>query len=172
MTAIHAQIKKNPALAPSITAAFDTSGRNSQIMEKIQKDLQNTLGLQISLNNLDWKSYLKQLTTDAPQIYRLGWLAPFRDPVIYLEIFTSGNPSNYSGWSSPVYDQLVSDVRRLPSGEAREAKVRQAEKMLVDDEAIVVPIFHYTQVTAVSKRVEGFRVNPFSVILFREITVK
>ena len=59
----------------------------------------------------------------------------------------------------------------MPRGPDREAKVRKAPEILVDREAVVVPLYHYVQTHAVAKRVQGFRANPFGVILFEGISL-
>jgi oligopeptide transport system substrate-binding protein len=155
-----------------VAAAFDTGARNSMIMEKIQHDLQQNLGLKISLSNMEWKSYVKSLQADAPAIFRFGWLTPFADPINPLQAFTTGNPNNYAGWSNSEYDRLVREVAGMASGAARTEKIRRAQKILVEDEAAVVPIYHYMQNHLVAERVKGFKVNPFGIISFPEMSLE
>ncbi|MFL5813064.1 MAG: peptide ABC transporter substrate-binding protein [Bdellovibrionia bacterium] len=154
-----------------VPAAFDTSARNSMIMEKIQHDLIETLGLKTSLSNMEWKAYVKSLQTDAPAIYRFGWLTPFADPINSLQAFTTGNPNNYAGWSNSEYDRLVQEIAGMVPGSARTEKIRKAQKILVEDDAAVVPIFHYVQNHLVSQRVNGFKVNPFGIVSFNEMSL-
>jgi oligopeptide transport system substrate-binding protein len=164
--------KKILAKAGVIHAAFDTSSRNSMIMEKVQSDLKKELGANVDLSNQDWKSYIKSIQTDAPQIYRFGWLAPFNDPIAHFNVFTTGNPNNYSNWSDPVYDKLVDLIRTLPSGKEREDAMTKAQFILERDEAVVVPIYHYVQNHLVSPRVQNFAVNPYGVVHFDELGLK
>jgi oligopeptide transport system substrate-binding protein len=155
-----------------VTASFDSSSRNSMILEKVQNDLEKNIGLHLSLTNMDWKSYVRSLQTDAAPLYRFGWLAPFGDPITHLEVFATGNPNNYSHWSNVRYDKLVGEISRLAPSPARDQKMKEAQYLLERDEAVVIPIFHYVQNHAVSSRVEGFRVNPYGVIRFDELKLK
>jgi oligopeptide transport system substrate-binding protein len=164
--------KKMLAKTGVIHAAFDTSSRNSMIMEKVQSDLKKELGANVDLGNQDWKSYIKSIQTDAPQIYRFGWLAPFNDPIAHFNVFTTGNPNNYSNWSDPEYDKLVDLIRTLPTGKEREDAMRKAQFILERDEAVVVPIYHYVQNHLVSPRVQNFAVNPYGVVHFDELGLK
>jgi oligopeptide transport system substrate-binding protein len=164
--------KKMLAKAGVIHSAFDTSSRNSMIMEKVQSDLKKTLGAKMDLNNQDWKSYIKSLQTDAPEIYRFGWLAPFNAPIVHFNVFTTGNPNNYSHWSDPEYDKLVDLIRALPAGQKREDAMKKAQIILERDEAVVVPIYHYVQNHLVSPRVQNFAVNPYGVVHFDELSLK
>jgi oligopeptide transport system substrate-binding protein len=146
-----------------VRIGFDSNSRNTLILEKVQQDLKR-LGLSVVLENADWKTYLKRLRTDAPQIYRFGWLAPFEDPVPHLEVFLTGNPNNYTGASLPKYDALVARVRRMLPGAERERLIREAQKILVDEEAIVIPLYHYVQTHMASTRLQGFAVNPYGQV--------
>jgi oligopeptide transport system substrate-binding protein len=165
-------VRAQGAPTETLAAAYDTSARNTMVMEKVQHDLKAALGLKISLGNLDWKTYLKTVQTDPPPLFRLGILSPFMDPIQILESFTTGDPNNYLKWSDPDYDRLVREIAALAPGPARERKIREAEEVLVDREAIVVPIYHYVQNHVVAARVQGFKVNPFGVIRFDELRIR
>jgi oligopeptide transport system substrate-binding protein len=147
----------------SVRIGFDSNSRNTLILEKVQQDLKR-LGLSVVLENADWKTYLKRLRTDPPQIYRFGWLAPFEDPVPHLEVFLTGNPNNYTGASLPRYDALVSRVRRMLPGAERERLIVQAQKILLEEEAIVIPLYHYVQTHMASPGLKGFAVNPYGQV--------
>lgn len=164
--------KKKGAPAAALTALYDSSARNTLVMEKVQADLKQALGLKTSLSNLDWKSYLKSVHTDPPPLFRLGILSPILDPIQILEVFTTGSPFNYLKWSDPGYDRLVREIGAMKPGPAREAKIREAQAILVDREAIVVPVYHYVQNHAVGPRVQGFRASPFGVIRFNELKAR
>ncbi len=156
----------------SAVAAFDASERNTTVMSKVQQDLKAHLGISLQLESRDWKAHIRRITTEAPPIYRFGWLSPFRDPVPHLQVFTSGNANNYTGWTNPRYDRLVSDIETLSAGSERTAKILEAQKLLVEDEVPVVPIYHYVQSHAVSKRIGNFRVNPLGIVVFDELEIK
>ena len=156
----------------AVQAGFDSGTRNSLVMEKVQADLLAGIGLRILPTNLDWQAYIHSLQTDPAPIFRFAWLAPFRDPVPHLQVFTTGNANNYTGWSNPAYDALVTAIEGMTPGPERAEKVRAAQKILVDDEAVVVPLYHYVQTHGVAARVTGFRVNPFGVIRFNELGLR
>ncbi|MBY0472060.1 peptide ABC transporter substrate-binding protein [bacterium] len=157
--------------APVITG-FDSSGRNTSIMEVIQNQVKRSIGVELKLEPMDWKSYIQQLSVDPPQVYRLGWVAPFGDGLTHLEILTSKNPNNYTGWKNARYDSLVDQIAHLPVGVQREGKMREAEKILIQEEAVVVPIYYFVQSYAVAPRLKNFRVNPNSILYFSELRLK
>lgn len=158
--------------APEIAAGFDTGGRNSLVMEKVQKDLERELGIRVKLSNLDWKSHVKSISTDPPALFRFGWVAAFADPISHLSAFTTGDPNNFSGFANRAYDELVAEIVDLRPGPGRTARIREAQRILVDDEVVVVPLYHYVQTHAVARRVGNFRVNPMGVIRFDELRLE
>lgn len=164
-----ARVKPKAASHAPITAQFDASSRNSTVMERVQQDVLQRLGLKLSLVQQDWKSHVKAIRSDAPPIFRFGWQAAFHDPLLHLQAFVTGNPNSFTGCSFPKYDQLVREIEEMPSGQERARKIREAQKILVDDEAAVVPLYHYIQGHAVAPRVKNFRANPFGVIRFSEL---
>lgn len=165
-------LKKYPqSHSPEITIAFDSGARNSKIFEKIQNDLKDGLGVQVSLNQMEWRSFLKAIHSDTPSVFRLGWMAPFKDPISHLKVFTSKSPNNYFHFSRSDYDQLVLEIEGLSPGPDRESKIFRAQEILLD-EAVVVPIYHYVQNIGVSNRVKHFQANSFGIIKFQELSFK
>lgn len=155
-----------------ITLQFDSSDRNSMIMEKVQQDLKKNLSLNVSLSNLDWKSHVKSVQADAPPLFRLAWQTPFLDPIFHLQVLTSQHPANPTGCLNAEYDRLVKLIEIEKPGPHRELLIHQAQKILLEEEVMVVPLYHYVQNYAVSSRVKNFRANPFAVIRFNELEVE
>jgi oligopeptide transport system substrate-binding protein len=156
---------------PAIAIGYDAGGRNALVLEKVQFDLLKNLGLRLELAPLDWKSHVRQLSVDAPPLFRFGIQAPFADPIFHLQALVTGDPNNHTGWSDPRYDRLVERIRGLASGPERAALIRRAQKLLTEEEAVVVPLFHYVQLHAVSPRLKGFVANPFGVVRFSELSL-
>ncbi len=157
---------------PEVKATFDGGTRNSAIMEKIQADVMSALGIRLKLSNMDWKSYVKSLSTDPAPLFRFGMQAPFNDPIFMLQSFTSHDPNNYTGWANKKYDALVDKIRVTPAGAARTDLIHQAQRLLTDQDTVIIPVYHYVQLHAVSARIQGFRANPFGTIRFSELSVK
>ena len=80
--------------------------------------------------------------------------------------------TNPTGWKNARYDALVSKISAAPSGSARRKLIAAAEKILVEEEAIVIPVFYPVVSHLVSERVEGFAMDPLNGIPFAEITLR
>ena len=162
---------KAPHLSPKVKATFDGGARNSAIMEKIQADVKDGVGIRLELSNMDWKSYVKSLSTDPGPLFRFGMQVPFNDPIFMLQSFTSHDPNNYTGWASEKYDALVDKIRVTSVGPKRTDLIHQAQRLLTDQDTAIIPIYHYVQLHAVSSRIKGFRANPFGTIRFSELSI-
>ena len=58
-------------------------------------------------------------------------------------MFVTGNGNNRSGWSDPAYDRLIADAAKETDPAKRFEILRQAELILVSQQAPVCPIFYY-----------------------------
>jgi len=154
---------------PEIQAGFDSGERNARILEKIQHDILNRLGIRLKLQHFEWRSYLSQLKFSPPALFRFAWMAPFNDPILHLRVFKTNDPNNYTGFSDPHYDALVDQIERLDSGKNRRALVQKAQKLLLEKHAILIPIYHYVQNIGLATRVRGFKMNPFGVVNFKNL---
>jgi oligopeptide transport system substrate-binding protein len=154
-----------------LTLGSDSNTRNALILEKVQGDLAAGLGIQSEIRLLDWKSYLRQLGTAPPPVFRFAWMMPFADPILLLRVFVTGNPNNLGHFSDPIYDELVAKIGRLEKGEERAKLIRLAQTRLVHEQAALVPLYHYVQTSAVAPRLKGFRVSAFGTLEFSELRI-
>jgi ABC-type transport system substrate-binding protein len=145
---------------------------NGVIMEKLQSDLLKKLGVKLTLTTMDWKAYVAALRSDPPNLYRFQRGAPFLDPIWHLTSFKGDDPNNPTGWKNAEYDRLVDQISRTQPGKARTKLIAQAEKILVVDEAIVIPVFYPMISHLVSKRLSGFAMDPLSGIRFSNLRIR
>ncbi len=158
----------------SFVLGFDSGARNQMIVEKVKQDVKNAMGVDLKLKARDWKTYVRELTTNTPAIFRFGFLSLFADPFAHLFLFESGNPNNYTGWKSARYDELLSQIARLdPLKEHAKRKrlVDQAQKILCEEEIVVVPLYHYIQRVLVSKRVRKIEINGLGLVDLKTLEV-
>ena len=156
-----------------IRIAFDSGTRNSIALEKVQADLKEGLGWKVRLRNMDWKTLVYSISHEPEMVYRYGWSSSLKDPSAFLLPFVTKDPFNFSGFSNGKYDKLVEEIVAMRPSAEREAKIIQAEKILLEEEAVVVPLYHYVTSYAVGPRVVKYEVSPLvGVTLFEEVELK
>lgn len=132
---------------PEVTLMYNTLEAHKKIAEAIQAMWKRNLGVDVKVVNQEWAVYLKTLQTDAPQIYRIGWCADYADANNWLnEVFHSKSGSNYAKFSNRQFDELVTKAATERDPKKRLELYKQAEKMLVDTEAAIAPLYFYTYV--------------------------
>jgi ABC-type transport system substrate-binding protein len=146
----------------------DAGSRNQTILEFEQNELKKKLKWQANLELMDWKTHYAKLKSDPDAVYRFGWQNPVSDPYVVYQVMESKSPNNFTGWSNAKYDQLVGELRQENRNVKKSELIQKLETILYD-EAPVIPLLHQVLRFAYSKRVSGFRANPFGVILFREL---
>lgn len=144
---------------PEIELLYNTSEVHRTIAEAVQQMWKTTLGIDVVLYNQEWKVYLDSLVNLDFNVARSGWVAVYDDANQFLEIFTTGNPNNRTGWSNPAYDRMHSASMAETDPQRRRRLLQQLDAMLVE-EAIVAPIYHYTNHYLIDPRVKGWNPGP------------
>jgi oligopeptide transport system substrate-binding protein len=146
---------------PEITLMFNTSEGHAKIAQFVQQSIKENLGVDIKLANQEWKVYLKTVTEDAPQMYRMGWCADYPDQNNWvLENFHPTKGSNNPKWNpdkdpaAKRFAELVEKAAAESKPEERKKLYAEAEKILVEDEAIIAPIYYYTRVVCTKPYVQ------------------
>jgi oligopeptide transport system substrate-binding protein len=127
---------------PGITLAVNTSDAHQRIAETIAQMWKTNLNADVRVEALDWKSYLDTLRNDPPQIFRLGWCGAYPDAAAFApSVFTSASADNYSRWKNPQFDQIIDTAARETDVVKRSGLYRAAEKVLVEDAAVIAPLW-------------------------------
>ena len=96
-----------------------------------------------------------------------------KDSAGFLLPFVTGDAFNFSGFSNRKYDALVDEIVAMKPSPEREAKIIEAEKILLNDQAVVVPLYHYVTTYAVGPRIQKYEVSPLvGVTLFEEVELR
>lgn len=140
---------------PHVELLYNTSENHRAIAEAIQQMWRTNLGIDIQLTNQEWKVYLDSQDTQNFWIERAGWIADYVDPNVFLEIWTTGNLNNDTGWSNPEYDRLAAAALAAKTEQERYAFYQKMDAILVD-ELPIIPIYYYTRVYAMSPKVKGY----------------
>jgi oligopeptide transport system substrate-binding protein len=163
------ELKTKPA---SIEFWYDQKEMNRLVAENLQAQWKRNLGVEVTLQNMEWKVYLKTLQAKAPGVFRMGWGADYPDPDTFLGLFTCKSGNNNTGFCNKEYDDLINAAKSATSAALRGEQYAKAEKILLEKEVAIIPLFSQTNMHLVSPKVLGFRVNPMGDFVMREFKVK
>ena len=137
---------------PPITLWFNTSPGHQAIAEYIRSSWYNTLGVSVTLQSLPWSDYLNQLDNGQFQIWRLGWCMDYPDANNFLN--DGVDRRAHGNWNNSTYEDLLDQAAREQNPDTRKALYKQAEEILVETDAVMLPLYYYTSVLAVKPYLE------------------
>ena len=143
---------------PVIQLLFNTLETHQKIAEAIQQMWKQALGINITLQNQEWKVYLESERAMNYQISRASWIGDYIDPNTFLDMFITDGGNNRSGWSSPQYDALIARAAGTSDPQARYELFQQAESILME-EVPIIPVYTYAKNYLISPRVKGWYTN-------------
>lgn len=139
---------------PQVTLGVNTNDTHRLIAETMVQMWKTNLGVEVRLVAQDWKSYLQTLHDDPPQIFRLGYCAYFPEQANFAEVFRANSPDNFTRWSSPAYEQAVDAAAREVDVLKRRALYRTAEKILIEDNTVIAPLWWTARATLTKPNVQ------------------
>ena len=156
---------------PEIIAMYNTNDTNRLIGEFLQAQWKEHLNVNIQLESQEWKVFLNRLQVDPPQIFRLGWGADFPDPDNFMNLFISSSGNNRLQWNNPRYDELVSLGATLVDLVERKRVYDEAQRILTETEAAIIPLFVATQNLLIKPYVKGFEMNSMELMYLKKVRI-
>jgi oligopeptide transport system substrate-binding protein len=150
----------NGAGFPTLRYLFNTGKVNEQIGVELQQMWKKELGINIELQQQEWKAYLASQSALDYDLSRSSWIGDYNDANTFLDMFMSNNGNNRTGWKNPEYDRLMREANAQLDVGKRAQILQRAETLLVRDDAPIVPLFFYKGVTFFdSSKIEGIYFN-------------
>ncbi len=183
---------------PAIEYLYNTSEGHKAIGEYLQGVLAG-VGINMSLTNQEWNTFLNTRKQGDYTMARNGWLADYNDPISFLDMWTStsGNDDTQLGkdahaglklysidltafgsdlkvengtWAE-TYDAAIAAIKACGDKEARYGMMHAAEDLLMSTGSIT-PLYYYTDIYMVKANVKGFFANPLGYKYFMYCTVE
>jgi oligopeptide transport system substrate-binding protein len=140
---------------PKLTFLINTSEIYQALAEAIQYMWSINLGIEVSLESKEWKTFLTTVESRDYEIARYGYVPLYPDAYPLLNILTSGGTENFTAWSNESFDSYVNLSRTEGNRRLRTQIFRDAENLLLSD-CPVIPIFFYNSVYLIHPSVEGW----------------
>ncbi|MCB9133175.1 MAG: AAA family ATPase [Anaerolineales bacterium] len=147
---------------PEVTYYFIMTPGSSMMEESLVPQMEETLGVKIHLEILEWGEYHLRLKTKPPHIGLHTWSANYPDPDDFMRV-AYHDIQRYFGWRDEQYETLVDEARTLTDQAQRIKLYRQADAILVR-EAAIVPIMHAPTSCLIQPWVERLVISPLSAM--------
>lgn len=124
----------------NLTLLSENGDQFKQFDEYFANQIETKLkGIHVSINQQPFGNFLKLQTKFNFDLSYGGWAPDYKDPLTYLDMFTTGNPQNASGWSNKKFDQLIASAGSEASEMKRWKLLQEAEKELIS-QAVIIPL--------------------------------
>ena len=108
----------------------------------VLKNQLKDLGINLNLKTGDLRTFFADRDNEANfETARGAMSADYNDSLTYLDMATTSYQTK-ACWGDTVYDDLMLEIASM-SGQERIAKLHEAEQYLVEDQAMVIPLFGY-----------------------------
>ncbi|MBP2258740.1 peptide ABC transporter substrate-binding protein [Virgibacillus alimentarius] len=132
--------------------------------EYFKNQLESNLdGLTIELTNVPFKVRLDKTRKQNYDIVMHGWGPDYLDPMTFLDLFVTDGTNNETSYSNKEYDQLIEDAKEKYANdpEKRWETMLEAEKLLVQEDTVVAPIYQRGRITLIKPKVKGLVEHAF-----------
>ena len=133
---------------PPITLVYDPHPVHQAVAEYIQQNWTDNLSVTVVLSCTSSQAALMELlSTDPPQVWRLGWFGDYYDAYNFLHeginLWEGYDRIGYGHWSNPTYDILLSLAAQTADLNTRASLYKQADEILVETDAVMLPIYYF-----------------------------
>lgn len=133
-------------------------------IEYVQGQLeQNLPGLTIKLKSVPLQNRLDLQTAGNFDLVFGTWTPDYADPINFLEFYDSKSGLNTAGYNNAVYDEGLNEARVTLANEPekRWEKLLSLEKVLVEEDAAVLPLYQGAIGYLKTDQLENLQVFPF-----------
>jgi oligopeptide transport system substrate-binding protein len=154
---------------PHLQILYNNAETHRDVASVVQQMWKETLGLDAELVNYEWKVYLDNTKNlNYPAVARQSWIGDFIDPITFLELYTSDNHNNRTGYANPEYDKKIEESWRIEDPAARMAKLLECERILMEDMP-VIPIYYYAITEMRNPKLKGAEPNALGQYPWKDV---
>ncbi len=162
---------ESPDEIPIVRFWFNRADYNEDVIEAVAAMWEENLGIHVELRTNEWAVYLdyldqcnntkEDLAACEFNAYRMGWVMDYGDPQNQLEVvFAPSSPFQYTGWENERFDELMELAGSTFDTKEREEYYKEADKILCEEEVVIIPIHGYERNILVKEGVK-FEYPPF-----------
>lgn len=160
-----------PSKPLNLTLLYNSSETHQKIAIAVASMWKKNLGVNVRLQNQEWKTYIDSRNSGNFDIIRASWVGDYNEPSTFLSLLTSAHSGNIARFKSPEYDALMEMASRETNVKARNDDYNRAEQMIVE-RAPIAPIYQYTNGRLIKPYVKGYPItNPEDVAYSRSLYI-
>ncbi|MEK3869172.1 MULTISPECIES: peptide ABC transporter substrate-binding protein [unclassified Paenibacillus] len=140
---------------PEITLIYNSSDAHKKVALAIADMWKKNLGVDVKTQNQEWAVFVENRQNLNYQVARAGWTADYNDPMTFLDMWVTDGGNNDTGFSNEEYDKLIAEAKATGDMAKRDEAFAKAEKIFIQDNMVVMPLYYYTNVAAEKPYLKG-----------------
>lgn len=159
---------------PRVEYLYRRSAKGADVFNLLREQIRRNLGVTIEAKAQEWQIYLDSMNRLDYELAVGGWYGDYGDPNTFIDMWVTGGGNNRTGWGKPEYDELVQRNLREQDPKQRYRIMAECERIILEEECIVVPLYVYSEYTMHKPQVRGLvtTVNPMARFLLRYVWVE
>lgn len=155
---------------PSLDLLLRAKSVEAQIAGELQDMWSRHLGAPVSVSQEEARVYYASQREKNYNLSPSSWVGDYNDPNTFLDLFVGDNGNNRTGYSSPEYDEIIRQAAVETDPQERNQLFQRAEEIVVVEEAVIIPLYHYVGVQFYrSEELGGIEANVIDVHPFRSM---
>lgn len=139
------------------------------IAQYVQIELKKNLGVNLQIQSYDHKTFRAQIALNSFPVFINSWSADYPDPDNFMSVFLGVSGNNRTAWKSPAYDEKILQARTQLNPKIRDKLYDAAQKILLEDEAVLMPLYYEPNMALVSKRASSVELNPLNDMPIKKV---
>ncbi len=134
---------------------YNTSDLHKKLAIAVASIWKKNLGVNVKLENQEWKTFLDTRHQGTFDVARAGWCADYNEPTSFLNTMLSDSSNNTAHYKSRAFDKIITDTLKVTDDAQRADLYAKSEEQLDKDSAIV-PVYYYVNARLVKPWVGGY----------------
>lgn len=156
---------------PELELLFRKDAGHDLVAQALKRNWERHLGVRVRLAQVDSRVFSDRVRGGRYMISTASWFGDYGDPTTFLDLSRSTSNNNDRNYTNPSYDAMM-DAAGLLEGSDRMSALAGAERVIVERDLPLIPVFHYTQVYLFNAhRVRGLTTHPRQTQMLPALTV-
>ncbi|WP_371168463.1 peptide ABC transporter substrate-binding protein [Aliiroseovarius sp. 2305UL8-7] len=140
--------KDNPL---DVTLIYNTDESHKKVALAVSQMWKQNLGVNVTLENQEWKTFLNTRGEQNYEIARAGWCGDYNEASTFLDLVQSGSGYNDAKYANPMVDTLLQEAKTLDNPQPNYTKVEE----IIANDMPLIPLYHYTEDYMLSPEIVG-----------------
>ncbi len=139
----------------TVSILYNTSEGHKSVALAISQMWKQTLGVEATLENQEWQTFLDARGNGNFELARAGWCGDYNEASTFLDLMSSESGYNDAKFVNEEIDQLMAAAKTMDDPSANYTRVEE----IIAAETPIIPIYHYTSVFMLNDTVKGWPVT-------------